>query len=166
MFILRAEIVTIFGSKMVTISARNTVQTYIQNMQTSQGYIFRILQHFVTKFYSFTNFNKLFTEIYFFWPRSKISLTCKDCNCLFENSYIWLVSPGDVVVAKYSYSHFVRQYRRVVPLQNQISYIWLLLFSLQPTGIWLVEIIRQQHLQKINIYITLSLRKHSGEVLQ
>ena len=46
MFVLCAEIVTIFGSKMVTISARN-----IQNMQTWQGYIFRILQHFVTKFY-------------------------------------------------------------------------------------------------------------------
>jgi hypothetical protein len=57
---LRAEIVTIFGSKMVTISARNT---NIQNMQTSQGYIFRILQHFVTKF---------FTVIYFFCLDQKL----------------------------------------------------------------------------------------------
>jgi hypothetical protein len=46
-------------------------------MQTSQGYIFRILQHFVTKFCNFTNFNNFFTGIYFFLPRSKISLTCK-----------------------------------------------------------------------------------------
>ena len=45
-------------------------------MQTSQGYIFRTLQHFVTKFCNLTNFNKFFTGIYFF-PRSKISLTCK-----------------------------------------------------------------------------------------
>ena len=30
-------------------------------MQTSKGYIFRILQHFVTKFCNFTNFNKFFT---------------------------------------------------------------------------------------------------------
>ena len=41
MFVLRAEIVTIFGS----------------NMQTSQGYIYRILQHFVTKFCYYTNVN-------------------------------------------------------------------------------------------------------------
>ena len=46
-------------------------------MQTSQGYIFCILQHFATKFCNFTNFNKLFTGIYFFLPKSKISLTCK-----------------------------------------------------------------------------------------
>jgi hypothetical protein len=46
-------------------------------MQTSQGFIFRILQHFITKFCNFTNFNKFFTGIYFFLPRSKISLTCK-----------------------------------------------------------------------------------------
>jgi hypothetical protein len=43
---LRAEteIVTIFGSKMVTISARK--YKHIQNKQTSQGYIFRILFYF------------------------------------------------------------------------------------------------------------------------
>ena len=67
MFVLRADIVTIFGSKMVTIP--HVIQTYIQNMQTSQGYIFRILQHFVTKFCNFTNFNKFFTAgTYFFCP--------------------------------------------------------------------------------------------------
>jgi hypothetical protein len=46
-------------------------------MQTSPGYIFGILQHFVTKFCNFTDFNKFFTGIYFFLPKSKISLTCK-----------------------------------------------------------------------------------------
>ena len=46
-------------------------------METSQGYIFCILQHFVTKFCNFTDFNKFFTGIYFFLPKSKISLTCK-----------------------------------------------------------------------------------------
>jgi predicted choloylglycine hydrolase len=46
-------------------------------MQTSQGYIFCILQHFVTKFCNFTDFNKFFTGIYFFLLKSKISLTCK-----------------------------------------------------------------------------------------
>jgi hypothetical protein len=46
-------------------------------MQTSQSYIFCILQHFVTKFCNYTDFNKFFTGIYFFWPKSKISLTCK-----------------------------------------------------------------------------------------
>jgi hypothetical protein len=46
-------------------------------MQTSQGYSFYILQHFATKFCNFTDFNKFFTGIYFFLPKSKISLTCK-----------------------------------------------------------------------------------------
>jgi hypothetical protein len=53
MFVLRAEIVTIFGSKMVTISARNA---NIQNMQALQGNNFRILQHFVTRLCKFTKF--------------------------------------------------------------------------------------------------------------
>jgi hypothetical protein len=39
--------------------------------------IFRILQHFVTKFFNFTNLNKFFIGIYFFLPRTKISPTCK-----------------------------------------------------------------------------------------
>jgi p-aminobenzoyl-glutamate transporter AbgT len=56
-----------FRLKMVTISARK--YKHIQNMQTSQGYIFRILQHFVTKFCNFTNFGKFFRGNYFFLPR-------------------------------------------------------------------------------------------------
>ena len=39
-------------------------------MQTSKGYIFRILQHFVTKFCNFTNFNKFSTG--------------KQASCLFS----------------------------------------------------------------------------------
>ena len=46
-------------------------------MQTSQGYSFYILQHFATKFCNFTDFNKFFTGIYFFLPKSKICQTCK-----------------------------------------------------------------------------------------
>ena len=43
---------TTFGPKVVAISARNTKS--IQNLQTLQGYIFRIL-HFATKLCNFTN---------------------------------------------------------------------------------------------------------------
>jgi hypothetical protein len=49
--------------------------------------IFRILQHFVTKFWNFTNFNKFFTGIYSFLPRSKISLTSKLSLRLIEFTY-------------------------------------------------------------------------------
>jgi hypothetical protein len=35
----------------------------IQNFQISQGYIFRILQHFATKLCNFTNFNMLFVAV-------------------------------------------------------------------------------------------------------
>jgi hypothetical protein len=41
----------------------------IQNLQTLQGYIFRILQHFATKLCNFTHFSMLFPGIYFFLPR-------------------------------------------------------------------------------------------------
>jgi hypothetical protein len=41
-------------------------------MQTLQGYIFSILQHFVTKFWNFTDFNKFFTGIYFFCLNQKL----------------------------------------------------------------------------------------------
>ena len=45
-------------------------------MQTSQGYIFRVSQHFVTKFCNFTNFNMFFTGIYFFCLDQKLA-KCK-----------------------------------------------------------------------------------------
>ena len=44
--VLRAGIVTTFGSKTVTIST--------QNLRTLQSYIFHILQHFATKFWNST----------------------------------------------------------------------------------------------------------------
>jgi hypothetical protein len=55
---------------MVTISARIEYK-HTQNMQTSQGYIFRTLQYLVTKFCNFSNINnKFFMGIYFFLPRT------------------------------------------------------------------------------------------------
>ncbi len=47
------------------------------NLPTSQGYIFRILQHFATKLCSFSNFDNFFPEISFVIPRSKIFLKRK-----------------------------------------------------------------------------------------
>ncbi len=64
--VLRAEIVTTFGSKMVTISTRNTKYNVIQNIEASQGYIFRILQDFAIKFWHFTSFERFFPVISFF----------------------------------------------------------------------------------------------------
>ena len=45
---LRVEIATTFGSKMVAISARNTIMRNLQTLYKS--YIFRILHDFATKF--------------------------------------------------------------------------------------------------------------------
>jgi hypothetical protein len=62
---------------MVTISARIEYK-HTQNIQTSQGYIFRTLQYLFTKFYNFSNINKFFMGIYpFCLELTKISLTCK-----------------------------------------------------------------------------------------
>ncbi len=47
------------------------------NLPTSQGYIFRILQHFATKLCSFSNFDNFFLEISFVIPRLKIFLKRK-----------------------------------------------------------------------------------------
>ena len=44
----------------------------IQNLQTSQGYIFHILQHFTTKLCNFTNFNMLFNTVVLNFTISKI----------------------------------------------------------------------------------------------
>ena len=58
-FVLRAEICTTIGVKVVQISARNTKN--IQNWQILPGYIFRIIQHFATKFCNFTIFDMIFS---------------------------------------------------------------------------------------------------------
>jgi hypothetical protein len=47
------------------------------NLPTSQGYIFRILQHFATKLCSFSNFDNFFPKISFVIPRLKIFLKRK-----------------------------------------------------------------------------------------
>ena len=47
------------------------------NFPTSQGYIFRILQHFATKLCTFSNFDNFFQEISFVIPRLKIFLKRK-----------------------------------------------------------------------------------------
>jgi hypothetical protein len=46
-------------------------------LQTSQGYIFRILQHFVTILWNITNFVMLFQAVMTFLLRSKFSLLRK-----------------------------------------------------------------------------------------
>jgi hypothetical protein len=90
--IIRAEIVTIFGSKMVTISARNTNMYKICKLR--KAYIFRIYN------ISQPNFAILLILIsslqeFTFLPRSKISLTCKlsihSRLCLWVKFYCWWV---------------------------------------------------------------------------
>jgi hypothetical protein len=54
-FVLHAEIAT-----------GRTQYKSIQNLQTLEGYIFHILQHFTTKICNFTNFSMLYPGIYFF----------------------------------------------------------------------------------------------------
>ena len=61
---------------------------------TSQGYIFRILQHFATKLCSFSNFDNFFPEISFVIPTLKIFLkrkssiqfqfSVKDCSIILH----------------------------------------------------------------------------------
>jgi hypothetical protein len=48
-----------FEPKMVTISARNSIQAW-QKLQTLQDYIFQDSQHFATKSYNFTKFVMFF----------------------------------------------------------------------------------------------------------
>jgi hypothetical protein len=54
----RAEIATTFGLEMVATQYKS-----IQNLQTLQGYIFRILQYFATKLCNFTHFSMLFLAV-------------------------------------------------------------------------------------------------------
>ena len=60
-FVLRAEICTTFGVKVVQISARN-VEMYTK-LVLFQGYIFRILQHFATKLCNVAIFEVLFLAV-------------------------------------------------------------------------------------------------------
>ena len=60
--------------------------------EITPGYIFCILQHFVTKFCNFTDFNKFFTGISFFLPKSSM-LSIDDsfflCMLLFKNNNVF-----------------------------------------------------------------------------
>ncbi len=42
---------------------------HYENLQTLEGYIFRILQHFATKFWNFTTFESFFPGILSDFPR-------------------------------------------------------------------------------------------------
>jgi hypothetical protein len=63
-FVLRSEIATIFGPNVVAISARNT-RVY----KICELYIFRILEHFVTKLCNLTRFSICSFREYTFLPR-------------------------------------------------------------------------------------------------
>ena len=63
--VLRAKILTTFGSKMVTLSARNTIIRKFANF--ARLYFRRILEHFATKFWNFTCFETFFPGISFFF---------------------------------------------------------------------------------------------------
>jgi hypothetical protein len=59
-YFLRAEIATTFVIWAENGSNFRTQYKSIQNLQTLQGYIFRILQHVATKLCNFTHFSMLF----------------------------------------------------------------------------------------------------------
>ena len=60
-FALHTRKPIIFKAKVIGSSVRNT--KIHENLQTSWEYIFRYLQHFVTKFCSSTNFKTLFSAV-------------------------------------------------------------------------------------------------------
>ena len=60
---IHAEKITIFEQKVVIFTTRNTNRPYIQNLRTSQGYIFFILQHLPTHLCSFTHSKTLFLAV-------------------------------------------------------------------------------------------------------
>ncbi len=71
--LLRAEIVTTFGSKMVTISARNTIIGKFANFARLYFSYFTTFRHQILEF---TNFERFFPGISFFrldLARSKIT---------------------------------------------------------------------------------------------
>jgi hypothetical protein len=59
-FVLRAEIATTFGPNMV---ANSNFRTQYKSIQTLQGYILRILQHFATNLCNFTHFSMFFLAV-------------------------------------------------------------------------------------------------------
>ena len=79
-FVLRAEIATTFGPKMVAISARNTKVGYTKFANFALLYFFAFcnISHAITKFCNFTNFSMLFLAVAIYLqlalPSFKISL--------------------------------------------------------------------------------------------
>jgi valyl-tRNA synthetase len=61
-------------------------------LQTSQGYIIRILQHFATKLWNITNFVMLFQAVMKFLSRSKFSLLRK--WSIIECKFIYIYGQG------------------------------------------------------------------------
>ncbi len=58
-FVLRAEVLTTFSSKVVIFSARNTKTYKIYKLRK----LFLILQHFSTKLCNFTNYKMFFLAV-------------------------------------------------------------------------------------------------------
>ena len=67
------------------------------NLPTSQGYIFRILQHFATKLCSFSNFDNFFPKISFVIPRLKIFLKRKSSITNKYPAYGWFILQGNMM---------------------------------------------------------------------
>ena len=66
----------------------------VQNLQTSQAYIFRILQHFATKLGNFTNFNMLFLAVvkgFDFFAKMKIQFKRGMVHGFYLLAYVVLV---------------------------------------------------------------------------
>ncbi len=75
--VLRVEIATNLGSKMVAICTRNTNEKQYSQFANFARLYFPYLQHLATKFCNFTTFERFFPGISFFCldlPSSKISL--------------------------------------------------------------------------------------------
>ena len=82
---------------------RNT--KVVQNLQTSQAYIFRILQYFATKLGNFTNFNMLFLAVvkdFDFFAKMKIQFKRGMVHC-----------PGSVLVRFIKLSGQPQMYRQL-----------------------------------------------------
>ena len=65
------------------------IQMYIQNLQTSLGFIFHILQYFATKLHHFTKFRTLFSDVLMNILNSKVCLKGEWSikNCVSARNY-------------------------------------------------------------------------------
>ncbi len=65
-------------------------------MQTSQGYIFHILQHFTTKLCNFTNFRMLFNAVVMNFTISKFQSVHYAISLL---TLVWAVTAYNIILA-------------------------------------------------------------------